>query len=38
MKLKKPVYSSGEYQFIKQFFDAVVEKQMIELVAKKKHP
>jgi transglutaminase-like putative cysteine protease len=38
LKLKKPIYSSGEYQFIKQFFDTVIEKQLIQLVAKQVKP
>ncbi|MGB0864036.1 MAG: DUF3857 domain-containing protein [Saprospiraceae bacterium] len=38
LKLKKPIYAPSEYKFIKQFFDIIVEKQMLELVAKKAQP
>jgi hypothetical protein len=36
--LKKPIYQSRDYEFIKQFFDKIIEKQMIQLVAKEVKP
>ncbi len=35
MELKRPVYEAKEYQYLKQFFDLVIDKQMTQLVVKK---